>query len=83
MSHVICPFCGSNEHTSGYGLAAGPMGAYTFCNDCDELIEFSSDLEGLDDETAVRLKKMESDLNAKLEIARLKLSKKLSEAKQL
>ncbi len=52
MSHVTCPKCGSNEHTSGYGLAAGPMGAYTFCNGCDELIEFQPDVEGLSEEEA-------------------------------
>ena len=40
MSHVTCPKCGSNDHMTGYGLAAGPMGAYTFCQGCDELIEF-------------------------------------------
>ena len=55
MSHVICPKCGSNEHTSGYGLACGPMGMYTICNGCDALLEFCPDLEGLDDEHAARI----------------------------
>ena len=55
MSHLTCPKCGSNEHTSGYGLAAGPMGAYTFCNGCDELIEFVFDVEGLDEAHTKRL----------------------------
>ena len=53
MSHVTCPKCGSNEHSCGYGFAAGPLGSYTFCNGCDELIEFATDTEGLDDEAAM------------------------------
>lgn len=64
MTHLVCPKCGSKDHTSGYGLAAGPMGGYTFCDGCDELLEFSPDLEGLDLETANKIiegynKKME------------------------
>jgi hypothetical protein len=54
MSHVTCPKCSSNEHVVGYGFAAGPLGSYTFCCGCDELIEFAPDTEGLDDmETAM------------------------------
>ncbi len=54
MSHVTCPKCGSNEHQCGYGFAAGPLGSYTFCEGCDELIEFAPDTEGLDEmETAM------------------------------
>lgn len=48
MSHLTCPKCKSTDHTQGYGLAAGPMGAYTFCNSCDELIDFTPDLDGLE-----------------------------------
>jgi hypothetical protein len=55
VSHVTCPKCGSNEHITGYGLACGPMGAYTICEGCDALLEFAPDLEGLDDETAKRI----------------------------
>lgn len=55
MSHVTCPKCGSNEHTSGYGLAAGPMGGYTFCDGCDALLEFSPDLQGLDVQTCNKI----------------------------
>ena len=55
MSHLTCPKCGSKEHSTGYGLAAGPMGAYTFCDGCDVLLEFTPDLEGLDDERAARI----------------------------
>jgi hypothetical protein len=48
-----CPLCGfSGEHESGYGLAAGPMGAYTYCGSCERLIEFSPDTEGMTDEQA-------------------------------
>lgn len=54
MSHVTCPKCASNEHVTGYGFAAGPLGMYTFCCGCDELIEFSPDTEGLDDMEAAR-----------------------------
>jgi hypothetical protein len=43
MSHITCPKCKTRDHTSGYGLAAGPIGAYTFCNTCDGLLEFSPD----------------------------------------
>lgn len=52
MTHLTCPKCDSNKHTCGYGLAAGPMGSYCFCDDCNELLEASPDLEGLDATTA-------------------------------
>lgn len=55
MTHLVCPKCGSNEHTTGYGLAAGPMGGYTFCDGCDTLLEFSPDLQGLSKEEANRI----------------------------
>ena len=55
MSHLKCPKCGSTEHTSGYGLAAGPMGSYTFCDGCNALLEFAPDLEGLPEEYAKQL----------------------------
>jgi len=55
MSHVTCPKCGSNEHTAGYGLAAGPMGSYTFCDGCDSMLEFSPDLEGMPPERAEKI----------------------------
>lgn len=66
--HITCHECGSNEHMSGYGLAAGPMGMYTIC-DCGELLEFTPDLEGIPDDHAERLKKQtdewRSTVNAK------------------
>jgi hypothetical protein len=34
------------------------MGSYTFCDGCDELIEFFPDVEGLSASHAARLKKM-------------------------
>lgn len=55
MNHLTCPKCGSNDHTTGYGLAAGPMGGYTFCNGCDELIEIFPDLDGLEEDHAARI----------------------------
>lgn len=55
MSHITCPKCGSTEHTVGYGLAAGPMGTYTFCDGCDALIEFWPDLEGLNEADVERI----------------------------
>jgi hypothetical protein len=60
MSHITCPKCGSNEHTSGYGLAAGPMGAYTFCNGCETLLEFFPDLEGAPPE---QIQKIRANIN--------------------
>jgi hypothetical protein len=54
-----CPYCGfKGEHLSGYGFAAGSLGAYTYCGNedaCGKLIEFGPDLEGLDDETAASI----------------------------
>jgi hypothetical protein len=55
VSHVICPKCGSNDHTTGYGLAYGPMASYTVCDGCDTLLEFMPDLEGLPDEAMQRI----------------------------
>ncbi len=55
MTHLTCPKCGSNKHSSGYGLAAGPMGGYVFCEGCDSLLEFSPDLQGLDMETCNKI----------------------------
>jgi hypothetical protein len=51
MSHLPCPKCGSNEHTTGYGLACGPMGTYTIC-ECGLMLEFVPDLQGVPDERA-------------------------------
>jgi hypothetical protein len=53
-----CPLCGSKNITSGYGYAGGPLGAYTFCDDHNELIEYTPDLEGLDEEECLRLTEM-------------------------
>lgn len=33
-----CPVCGG-ETTFGYGFAGGGLGPYTFCLDCDALID--------------------------------------------
>lgn len=30
-----CPSCGSYNIESGYGVAAGGMGSYSMCLDCD------------------------------------------------
>ena len=56
MSHITCHKCGGNEHYMGYGLAAGPMGSYTFC-ECGELLEFSPDLEGVPQERAAEIQR--------------------------
>ena len=69
MSHITCPFCGSREHTTGYGLAAGPLGAYTFCDECDELLEFSPDLSGLNEEDVGRLQAQAEELRARVAAA--------------
>ena len=55
MSHITCPKCGSNEHISGYGFAAGPLGGYTFCEGCDAILELMPDLDGLDDDRAAEI----------------------------
>ena len=44
MSHIKCIECGSNEHFSGYGFAAGGLGAYTIC-ECGFVLEFKADPE--------------------------------------
>ena len=46
MSHIICPKCGSQEHYSGYGFAAGGLGGYTIC-ECGEILEFHQDQESM------------------------------------
>ena len=38
MSHIVCPKCGSREHFTGYGFAAGGLGGYTIC-ECGEVLE--------------------------------------------
>ena len=39
MSHITCSKCGSREHYSGYGFAAGGLGGYTIC-ECGEILEY-------------------------------------------
>ena len=72
MSHITCPFCGSNEHTVGYGLAAGPMGSYTFCDSCDELIEFTPDLGGVPAKIASRIMREQRKFEARIAAAKEK-----------
>lgn len=72
MNYVLCPYCGSDDHVSGYGLAAGPMGSYTFCNTCDQLISFRADYEGLPEDRIVKLKGMQASLDKTLADARMK-----------
>ena len=56
MTDIPCPKCGySEEHYRGYGLAAGPMGCYTFCGKCNTLLEFSPDLDDLSEEAVKRI----------------------------
>jgi len=55
MSHLTCPKCGSKDHISGYGLAAGPIGFYTFCDNCNVILEFTPDLEGVPEEAAKKI----------------------------
>jgi hypothetical protein len=63
MSHITCPKCGSNEHTTGYGFAGGPLGGYTFCDGCSVLLELFPDLDGLTDEQVERVtKETEKDM---------------------
>jgi hypothetical protein len=51
----VCPFCESDNWTGGYGYAYGPLGSYTTCEDCEELIDFNPDVSGLAEDEAKRL----------------------------
>lgn len=64
MSHITCKRCGSNKHSRGYGIAYGPMGSYTVCDECDALLEFSLDSEGMTWET---IAKLEAQIAARIE----------------
>lgn len=56
MTHLTCPKCNSTEHTCGYGLAAGPIGSYCFCDGCEILLEAHPDTEGLEDTEVAQIK---------------------------
>lgn len=49
-----CPKCGSRKRQDGYGFAAGPLGAYTFCaaNKCGVLLDCYPDTSGLPEDQA-------------------------------
>lgn len=55
MSHIECFKCKTRNHVTGYGLAAGPMGKYTICEDCSTLLEFDPDVDDLPDEEAAKI----------------------------
>ena len=65
MSHITCPKCGSNEHVTGYGFAAGPLGGYTFCEGCDAILELTPDVQDLDDERAKKIQESANRILAK------------------
>lgn len=65
MSHVTCYKCGGNEHTAGFGFAAGPLGSYTIC-ECGALLEFVPDLDGLDEQTVAKIQTEVADWLATL-----------------
>lgn len=44
MSHIVCPECGSSEHYTGYGFAAGGLGSYTIC-ECGYVLEYKREPE--------------------------------------
>lgn len=49
MSHITCLSCKSAEnHVTGYGFAAGPLGGYTLC--CEYVLEWSPDIDDLSEE---------------------------------
>lgn len=56
MSHVTCPDCKGNEHYTGYGFAAGPLGGYTIC-ECGTLLEFYPDTDGMPDDFIEKMRK--------------------------
>ena len=41
----VCPKCGSKELHVGYGFAAGGLGAYVMCMDCDAVIHSEQDTD--------------------------------------
>lgn len=47
MSRIKCPKCGGRKNLHGYGYAAGPLGAYTFCNSnkCLAILEIEPDTD--------------------------------------
>ena len=63
---LSCPLCDCKSTTFGYGLAAGPMGAYTFCDGCNELIEFFPDTEGMEEEQEKRVMTKHAEWKASL-----------------
>lgn len=69
---IECPWCRKSNIYRGYGLAAGPMGAYAFCEDCDELVWFQADTQGLSEEHISRLDVMQKELEEKLALQRKK-----------
>ena len=60
-----CPKCGSRQTYSGYGFAAGPLGAYTLCENCDHVLELSPDVEGMTDEQAAAAHRLAEEILAK------------------
>lgn len=59
---LVCPVCDQRtRNTCGYGLAAGPIGAYTFCDACDYLIDFMPDSDHIEDEEEMKQLKIKND----------------------
>lgn len=54
---MVCPLCDCPDVVSGYGYAAGPLGSYTFCEGCNELIDFCPDFEGFNEDDIAMLTK--------------------------
>lgn len=46
----FCFFCGGSKLSTEYGIAAGPLGVYTFCDSCEQLIGYAPDFDKLDPE---------------------------------
>lgn len=46
-----CPVCDAyTTQIGGYGLAAGPMGSYSYCDNCDHLVDYWRDQDGMYDD---------------------------------
>jgi len=68
MSLPTCPICDSVERATGYGVAAGPIGFYSFCEGCDNLLEFSLDYEGLGTSLVEKLQEFQKQRRLEMDL---------------
>lgn len=68
---TFCFFCGSQDLHTGYGLEAGPLGIFTTCHGCGQLVGFAPDYDGLAAEDAAHLRELDHRLQTYLANSRL------------